>query len=109
MEQYNLTYLKQKRDETLVEIKTQCLDLRIAKEHVTHVDAQLRKVQKRYELLDRKIFEMEHEERIAKEREEATIKATKPRTAKKSLSAKLNNILADMSEEELKKLIEKHL
>ena len=101
---YNLEALKTKRDETLTSVKTQSHNLRLAKEHVTYLDAQLRKVQKRYELLDRKIFEMEHEERIAREREEATRKEKK-----KSLSAKLNNILADMTEDELKALIAKHI
>ena len=113
MEQYNLEALKEKRAQTLTSVKIQSNNLRAAKEHVTYIDAQLRKVQKRYELLDRKIFEMEHENRIAREREEATRKATQKRstkqTTKKSLSTKLNNILADMTEEELKALIAKHL
>lgn len=113
MEQYNIEILKIKKEETLKKVKTQINELRIAREHVTHLDAQLRKVQKRYEILDRKIFEAEHEKRIAQEREEATRKATTKKSSNKStnksLSAKLNNILADMTEEELKALIAKHI
>lgn len=113
MEQYNLEALKTKRAETLTSVKIQSTNLKAAKEHVTYIDAQLCKVQKRYELLDRKIFEMEHEERIAQERIAASEKTTKKRSTKQSskakLSAKLNNILADMTEEQLKALIAKHI
>jgi len=107
MEQYAINALKEKRETTLNSVKAQSKELRYYKEHVTHLEAQLRKVQKRYELLDRKIFEMEHNERIKQEMITAS-KKSKPKTAKQKTRAKLDSILSSMSEEQLKALLAKH-
>ena len=99
MEQSALDALKTKREDTLNAVISQSNGLRIAKEHVTHLDAQLRKVQKRYELLDRKIFEMENEKRIKAEMITATKKAKAskaPKSPKAKLKSKLDTILSSM-------------
>lgn len=102
MEQSQLNALKEKRSQTFTKVKAQAKELRYYKEHVTHLEAQLRKSQKRYELLDRKIFKIEHAERIEAERIKASQK-TKPTKIK----SKINDILSSMSEDQLKALLEK--
>lgn len=107
MEQSALAALKTKRDQTLNAVKAQSKELRYYRDHVTNLEAQLRKVQKRYELLDRKIFEMEHSERIKSEMIAAS-KPSKPKSQKQKTRDKLNDILSSMSEDQLKALLAKH-
>ena len=108
MEQSALDALKTKRDQTLNIVKAKAKELSYYRDHGMYLEAQLRKVQKRYELLDRKIFEMEHSERIKSEMIIAS-KKPKPKTPKAKLKTKIDTILSNMSEDQLKALLAKHL